>query len=111
MSNRDISVAFRDFAEVEHVRDPPEHLYAEHVRDRVLAPIKERLSKAGIKAIRFVVESGDPAHVIVRFAEVKKADFSVMGSRGLSDLGGLVFGSVPHKVSHLAPCTCHRALT
>ena len=76
------------------------------MRDSVLAPAKERLSKAGIKAIRLAIESGDPAQAIVRFAEVKKADFIVMGSRGLSDLGGLVYGSVSHKVGHLAPCTC-----
>ena len=29
-----------------------------------------------------------------------------LGSRGLGDVGGLLMGSVSHKVMHLAPCTC-----
>lgn len=49
---------------------------------------------------------GDPANKIVARAKALGADMIVMGSRGLSDLGGLVVGSVSHKVNHLAPCTC-----
>jgi len=34
------------------------------------------------------------------------SDMIVMGSRGLSDLAGLLVGSVSHKVTNMAPCTC-----
>jgi nucleotide-binding universal stress UspA family protein len=29
-----------------------------------------------------------------------------LGSHGLSDIRGLLIGSVSHKVLHQAPCTC-----
>ena len=43
---------------------------------------------------------------IVDFARDQRADAIVMGSRGLGDVSGLLLGSVSHKVSHLAACTC-----
>ena len=43
---------------------------------------------------------------IAGLAQDRKADAIVMGSRGLSDIKGLFLGSVSHKVSHLAECTC-----
>ena len=49
---------------------------------------------------------GNPADEIVEFAKQKQIDLIVMGSRGLSDIKGLFLGSVSHKVSHLAECTC-----
>jgi len=45
---------------------------------------------------------GRAAREILTRAESEHADLIVMGSRGLSDLAGLVLGSVTHKVLHLA---------
>ena len=50
--------------------------------------------------------AGSPAKQILAFADEHAIDTLVMGSRGLSDVGGLLLGSVSHKVSHLARCTC-----
>ena len=47
---------------------------------------------------------GRAPQVILREAEDMDADVVVLGSRGLSDLAGLVLGSVAHKVLHLARC-------
>lgn len=49
---------------------------------------------------------GSAADEILSQAKTSKADLIVMGTRGLSDLGGLVMGSVSHRVIHLAPCAC-----
>ncbi|HYM51712.1 MAG TPA: universal stress protein [Candidatus Limnocylindrales bacterium] len=46
--------------------------------------------------------SGHAAKHIVETAQTRNCDLIVMGSRGLSDLGGLLLGSVTHKVLQLA---------
>jgi nucleotide-binding universal stress UspA family protein len=52
------------------------------------------------------LRGGDPADQIVKTAEEHASDCIVLGNRGLGDFGGLLLGSVSHKVSHSAPCTC-----
>ena len=60
----------------------------------------------GVEKVDLHSGTGDPARVILDLARSEKADLIVIGSRGLSDLEGLVFGSTSHKVTHLAPCSC-----
>jgi nucleotide-binding universal stress UspA family protein len=60
----------------------------------------------GLKGTVTTLVYGDPATEILALAEAAKADMIVMGSRGLSNLKGLLVGSVSHKVMHLAKCTC-----
>jgi nucleotide-binding universal stress UspA family protein len=45
---------------------------------------------------------GTVAQALVDSARDRQADAIVMGSRGLSDMAGLVLGSVTHKVIHLS---------
>lgn len=47
---------------------------------------------------------GHTAKRIVEAADEFGANLIVMGSRGLSDLGGFFLGSVAHKVLQSAPC-------
>lgn len=60
----------------------------------------------GAGKIDRLTKDGDPAHVILDTAHARKADLIVMGTRGLSGLEGMLVGSVSHKISHLAACTC-----
>jgi len=60
----------------------------------------------GVTAIDRVVLEGNPANAILELAKTKNVDLIVLGTRGQSDLQGLLVGSVSHKVSHLAECTC-----
>ena len=53
-----------------------------------------------------VVENGDPTTGILKAADKAKADAIVLGTRGLSEIGTLVIGSVSHKVMHHAKCAC-----
>jgi nucleotide-binding universal stress UspA family protein len=59
----------------------------------------------GVRSVETVLETGDPAHVVVATAEARGANLIVIGSRGLSDLRGLLLGSVSHKVNHLSGIT------
>jgi nucleotide-binding universal stress UspA family protein len=52
------------------------------------------------------LRGGDPAAEIVASAEENEVDCIIIGSRGLGDFGGMLLGSVSHKVNHTAPCTC-----
>lgn len=47
---------------------------------------------------------GSAAQVITDTALAERCDLIVMGSKGKSNLEGLIIGSVTHKVLHLAPC-------
>jgi nucleotide-binding universal stress UspA family protein len=72
----------------------------------LLDQIREDALRQGIENVEINIEGGEPADVILAAAKANKADLIVIGSRGLSDLQGLVYGSTSHKVAHRAPCTC-----
>ncbi|EWH02212.1 universal stress protein [Halomonas sp. BC04] len=59
----------------------------------------------GVTKVETAIGRGDPARTIISEAKKRGIDAIVMGSRGLSDLRGLVVGSVSHKVSHAAECS------
>ena len=71
--------------------------------EAVLAPYRQLCADAGLECRDLAVE-GEPAQVIADAAKVEKADMIVMGSRGRTDLEGLLLGSVTHAVLHVAPC-------
>lgn len=67
----------------------------------------QQLAEAkGVKDVATRIVAGAPADCILAAAKHENADMIVMGSRGLGNVAGLLMGSVSHKVSHLAPCTC-----
>ena len=72
----------------------------------LLENAEARAKSGGVQDVGLELKQGDPAKCILAAIDEESADFIVMGSRGLSDLKGLLMGSVSHKVSHLAPCTC-----
>jgi nucleotide-binding universal stress UspA family protein len=72
--------------------------------ERLVEEVVDELKQAGAQAEGVAVTSieGSPARAILEQAEEFGAGMIVLGSRGLSSLGGLLLGSVAHKVLHLA---------
>ncbi|MCA9595520.1 MAG: universal stress protein [Myxococcales bacterium] len=78
-----------------------------------LEHVKEEVAKGSFQAAEAVLEGtpakryvtfGHPSHEIVSYAKQVKADLVVMGSRGLSQMEGLLLGSVSDQVVHHAHC-------
>lgn len=67
---------------------------------------RNRAREAGVKSVEAYARRGQPARTIVGFVEEHHIDAIVMGTRGLGDFGGLLLGSVSHKVTSMANVTC-----
>lgn len=80
--------------------------FRELIGERILGTAETRARERGATSIRRLILEGDPAKALVQAATDENAGMLVMGSRGLGDAAGLLMGSVSHKVSHLADCTC-----
>jgi nucleotide-binding universal stress UspA family protein len=75
---------------------------AQEIVDRAVARAREK----GATEVEGLVRRGPLARSIVQVAKDRGADAIAMGSRGLGDVEGALLGSVSHKVSSLAECTC-----
>lgn len=71
--------------------------------NRILDPYRKILSDHEISFTDYLFE--EPASkMIAEIAASKKVDLIIMGTRGKTDLEGLIIGSVTHQVLHLAHC-------
>ncbi|MEE8334649.1 MAG: universal stress protein [Alphaproteobacteria bacterium] len=76
------------------------------VGDKILENARVTAEAKGVTEISAHRVDGNATQNIIAAAEHEGADMIVMGSRGLGNIAGLLMGSVSHKVSHLAICTC-----
>lgn len=102
--NMEIPEGLKRFAKLEHIRDSPEHLYESGVAENILGTARDQAAAAGAEDVECSVEHGDASRGILEAASRGDVDTIVMGTRGLSDVQGLVLGSVAHKVGHGADC-------
>ena len=84
---------------------PPDIVLSQLAQDYVDEAV-ERARELGAAKVEGIVKRGQPSRTIVETAKEREADAIVMGSRGLGDIGAMLLGSVSHKVSSLAECTC-----
>jgi nucleotide-binding universal stress UspA family protein len=75
---------------------------AQALVDQVVA----ELGKSGVRAEGKVraTPSSSPSRTIIDEAKTSNADLVALGSRGLSELEGLLVGSTAHQVIHYATC-------
>jgi nucleotide-binding universal stress UspA family protein len=73
--------------------------------EQIVNQAAQEARSRGVDEVGTAVERGDPATVILRQARRVQSEMIVLGSRGLSDIQGLLLGSVSHKVAHRAPCS------
>ena len=103
--NKDIPEGLKRFAQVEHIHNSPEYLYESAIAENVLNEARDQAIAAGTEQVECSVEHGDASRGILEAAASHRdIDTIVMGTRGLSDIQGLVLGSVAHKVAHGADC-------
>ncbi|MDH3673433.1 MAG: universal stress protein [Gammaproteobacteria bacterium] len=76
------------------------------VGQHILDYAKFEAEHNGVREVSILLVDGDPADQILRCIDEQDIDCVVMGSRGLSGIKGFFLGSVSHKVTNRAPCTC-----
>lgn len=74
--------------------------------EQVLNEVEAIAERKGVADIQRLSVTGHPAEAIADCAKNVGADMIVMGTRGLSDIKGIVVGSISHKVLHLSNCPC-----
>lgn len=82
-----------------------QHVLA-HATDRskeIMAPVEEMATKADVEFASRIV-GGTPSQSIAEVAQLEKCDLIIMGSRGKSDLEGILLGSVTHQVLQMVHC-------
>jgi nucleotide-binding universal stress UspA family protein len=95
-----------EYIKAEKIEESPKHVFLEKIGYGIIEAAQRDLREKGVKDVHSVVVEGDPAKRIIEFARDEGVDLIVMGSRGLGTIEDLFLGSVSHKVSHLAHCTC-----
>jgi len=69
----------------------------------LLEPFRQMIARAGIQFEERILE-GQPGAKICEAAEIENCEMIIMGSRGRTELQGLILGSVAHRVLHSATC-------
>ena len=74
-----------------------------HQAADLLTPLQHMLVEQGLDSSELILE-GPPGEKICEIARIESCEMIIMGSRGRSDLKGLLLGSVTHRVLQQAPC-------
>lgn len=82
-----------------------QHLLDEykHHAEETITPYRDRLVGANVD-FKDLIVGGPAGETIADVVKAEECDLVVIGSKGKSDLAGLILGSVTHKVLHLVDC-------
>lgn len=87
---------------------PPDPEWEVGPHDDVVALLERAQAEAqerGVAEVQTFARQGDAADAIIDVAEEQSADLIVVGNKGRSGARRFLLGSVPNRVSHLAPCS------
>jgi nucleotide-binding universal stress UspA family protein len=76
------------------------------IGEKMLSGVVELCREKGVNTVTKHIDEGNPVEIILKLSESADVDMIVMGSRGLSELKGMLLGSVSYKVNNLSKCTC-----
>ena len=74
--------------------------------EKIIARDRKILEGKSVSKVETELLTGDAATAITDLARAAGVDAIVLGTRGLSQVKGLLLGSVSHKIIQLAECTC-----
>lgn len=83
-----------------------ENIDRRDVAHALLGSARSLAIEAGARKVETEVGDGEAVEGILRVADEHNADMIVLGARGLSELKGLIMGSVSHKVLNLTRRPC-----
>ncbi len=89
-----------EYERIEHIH-LTEHDLLRSAAERIVQRAASRAEQAGAPKVDTTVLVGDPATMLAAEAEDLGANLVVMGSRGLSNVPGMLLGSVSHRMLHL----------
>jgi nucleotide-binding universal stress UspA family protein len=84
---------------------PPIDL-VEAIGQQLLDRARDGAAKAGVRKVTTALLAGDAADSILHHATREKADLIVLGTMGFGNFRSVVLGTVSHKVSSRASCSC-----
>ncbi len=99
-----VPAELKRYNELEHVKITEQEIL-QKVSNDILHAAQKQARESGVAKSEAKLCEGDPAESLVTLAADEAADVLVLGSRGVSDLDGLLFGSTSHQVEHKAGCT------
>jgi nucleotide-binding universal stress UspA family protein len=70
---------------------------------KVLDHARRQLGEVSFEVEEDLLE-GPAANAILTVAEIRNANLIILGTRGMGNVKGVIFGSVSNKVMHYAPC-------
>lgn len=74
--------------------------------EKLLDGCAEKLIVMGCDNLVKHVLDGDAGTAVTELGKTIDCDLIICGSKGHSDLSGLLLGSVSHRICNLAPCSC-----
>jgi len=75
-----------------------------HQAELLIEPYSRRLKEAGIDFEELLIE--EPAGAVIPdVAKIQQCTLIIMGCRGLTNIEGLLVGSVTNRVLHTTPCS------